>query len=434
MTLNNSLNKRFSPAKSTLLFSLMSTIIISSCSNDTELTNTAQPTQASNQAQTKLNSSSFIKSNPNSLLNKLKSKYKNTNKSAIKTFSTEIPTLPVNTDFKYESKQWHLRQTNVYDAWKYTQGNKDLIVAVIDGGVDYNHPDLADHVIKGPDFADNDADPMDVGGHGTHVAGIIAGNGNVKGIAPNVKIMALKVFSDKDGGTTNALMASAIRYAVKNGASIINMSIGVSTLQKSGDGKDFDSAVNEATANGVNITTSGGNSGYSSVNKSNINEIPVIATDEMDHLASFSNYSNQDLPKAIAAPGQNIFSTVLTSKCQGTPACDKSYDYKSGTSMAAPFVAGTLALIKSAMYDDYLRVVKASGSPTLSFHDFFHSKQNLATSQLGLSITPSMLAEAIMSSCTNKDNRQDVYSMVYEAQRDAVFGYGRVDVGAATKA
>lgn len=355
----------------------------------------------------------------------------------------------VNTNFRFKSKQWHLRDTKALSAWQTTSGNKDLIVAVIDSGVDYNHPDLKGRVILGPDYADSDKDPMDEGGHGTHVAGIIAANGSVKGIAPNVKIMALKVFSEQEKKVntynTSEGIAEAIIYAMENGASIINMSLGSPTLM-SGNTRVLDSAINEAVSKGIVVFTAAGNDAYSNVSsqasvQNNINQIPVIATDETQKISTFSSYSNLDHPKAISAPGVNIYSAMPTSLACNKNLCDMPYQYMDGTSMATPVAAGTMALVMSAMYEDYARLIKEfkkqdPSIPLFTFNEFFHTKQKSAMGMLGLAISPSKLAEQILFSYTNKGNSylQSPRGMVYGATRDAVFGYGIVDAEAATKA
>lgn len=377
---------------------------------------------------------------------KLNGKTKNTQNSVRAFDASETPFKnPVNLNFKYESKEWFLRKTNTFEAWKYTQGNRDLIVAVIDTGVDYNHPDLKNNVIKGSNFAYGNNDPMDDDSHGTHVAGIIAANGNLKGIAPNVKIMAIKVLPATGKKSVNrSAISNAIVYAINNGASIINLSLGVSSLNKYSVGteglKEKDNAISEAVGMGINVVTSSGNEGSGFVSsqasvQSNIYQIPVNATNELDLIAGFSNVSNLDHPKSISAPGVNIYSTIPT-KPECKENCSEPYGYKNGTSMASPVVAGALALIKSAIYDDYVRVEKKlyPDDTIYTYYEFFHSKQKSAAKQMGLTITPSNIAEHLMFSYTNKGNLHDPESMSYESERDETFGYGRVDIGGAVKA
>lgn len=133
-------------------------------------------------------------------------------------------------------------------------------VAVIDTGVDYNHPDLlgfgpSGKVIGGYDFIENDNSPIDTNGHGTEVAGIIAADGNLKGIAPSAKILAYRV-SDTGEGVSSDLIVKAIRQAVTDGANVINISLGVNRTNER-----IDEAINYAVKNGVVVVTAAGNSG-----------------------------------------------------------------------------------------------------------------------------------------------------------------------------
>lgn len=418
---------------------VLTSLITVSCGSDEGITTPGEINKAEN---TQINSKSYVDINKSSLFKGSTIK-KSTNNSSVRVLNTE------STNFRYKTKQWHLRDTKALSAWQTTSGNKDLIVAVIDSGVDYNHPDLKGKVILGPDYADSDKDPMDEGGHGTHVAGIIAANGSVKGIAPNVKIMALKIFSEQDKkvntyNTTEGI-ADAIIYAMENGASIINMSLGRSTLM-TGDTIALDSAINEAVNRGLVVFTAAGNDAYSNVSsqpsvQNNINQIPVIATDEMQKISTFSSYSNLDHPKAISAPGVNIYSAMPTSLACKRNICEMPYQYMDGTSMASPVAAGTMALVMSAMYEDYVNLIKEfqkqdPSIPLFTFKEFFHTKQKSVMGMLGIAIPPSRLAEQILFSYTNKGNSylQNPRDMAYGATRDAVFGYGIVNAEAATKA
>lgn len=133
-------------------------------------------------------------------------------------------------------------------------------VAIIDTGVDYNHPDLfgfgpSGKVIGGYDFIENDNSPIDTNGHGTEVAGIIAANGSLKGIAPSAKILAYRV-SDTGEGVSSDLIIKAIRQAVADGANVINISLGVNRTNER-----IDEAINYAVKNGIVVVTAAGNSG-----------------------------------------------------------------------------------------------------------------------------------------------------------------------------
>jgi len=133
-------------------------------------------------------------------------------------------------------------------------------VAVIDTGVDYNHPDLfgfgpSGKVIGGYDYIENDNSPIDTNGHGTEVAGIIAANGSLKGIAPSAKILAYRV-SDTGEGVSSDLIVKAIRQAVTDGANVINISLGVNRTNER-----IDEAINYAVKNGIVVVAAAGNSG-----------------------------------------------------------------------------------------------------------------------------------------------------------------------------
>jgi len=231
------------------------------------------------------------------------------------------------------------------EAWVTTTGSSSVVVAVIDTGVDYSHPDLAANIWTDPvtgyhgyDYANNDNDPMDDHGHGTHCAGTIGAVGNngvgVAGVNWNVKIMALK-FLDSSGSGYISNAISAIQYANSHGAQVISDSWGgAGNSQALKDAIDASSAVVVCAAgnNGVNTDTS---PQYPSAYPSN-NIIAVAATDDNDNLASFSNYGATSVD--VAAPGVSIYSTYP----------GNLYTTMSGTSMATPHVAGVAALVKAA--------------------------------------------------------------------------------------
>lgn len=354
--------------------------------------------------------------------------------------------------FRYDDLMWHLRKTQTQKAWQITRGNPEQIVAVIDTGLDYFHPAFRGRALMGFDFASNDPDPMDEAAHGTHVAGIVAGNdGNIQGVAPNVKILGIKVFSAQGFAQGDFALARAIRYAVENGASVINMSLGSPTLYDCGGYSDMiravNSAIDEAYAQGVSVVTAAGNEGLDFINgrcsvQQNANQIPVIATNELDQLAGFSNSAGHVHPKAISAPGVNIFSSIPMRLVCNEQRCEMPYDYMDGTSMASPVVAGALALIRSAMYEDYVRTIQrrnaslppAQAQRTLKFREFFHEQAHIAQAQLSLALRPAQLAERLLLSHTNKPSRKIPQGLIYEGQRDPIFGFGRLDIGAGVEA
>src|SRR6266478_5857145 len=207
------------------------------------------------------------------------------------------------------------------EAWNVTNGLSTVIVAVLDTGVDYTHPDLAAAMwtntaeangqpgvdddgdgyvddIHGYDFVNNDGDPMDDHYHGTHVAGTIAAVANngigIAGVAPNVQIMALK-FLDSSGNGTTANAIRALNYAVQMGATISNNSYGGSTAEDADP--LFAEAIHNAAASGHIFVAGAGNSGtdndvagFFPANFDSDNIVSVAATDDNDQLASFSNY------------------------------------------------------------------------------------------------------------------------------------------------
>ncbi len=293
-----------------------------------------------------------------------------------------IKTIPNDPDFP---EQWALDNTGqnggtphadiaVTEAWNLEVGNKGVIVAVVDTGVDYTHPDLAPNIWHNPgeipgngidddgngyiddtigwDFVDAtggasdedyqtpDNDPMDKEGHGTHVAGIIgavANNGiGIAGVAWRCQIMPVRAgykTPSGDGVLQSADAAQAIIYAVENGARVINLSWGDSRKSNL-----IEDAITFAVNRGALICAAAGNENTSSLvypaaSDSNA-VIAVGATDSQDRKASFSNYGDW---VDVFAPGVDIYSTYL----------DNSYREMSGTSMATPQVSGLAALLFS---------------------------------------------------------------------------------------
>lgn len=248
-------------------------------------------------------------------------------------------------------------------AWLKTRGSDKIVVAVLDSGVDYTHPDLVGNIWFRPDnvpqykddelgnfddfrgfnAAENQSDPMDDNGHGTHCAGIIGAEGNndegIAGINWNVQIMPLKFMGRGGFGTTKDAI-EAINYAIdrkRNGVNVrvINASWG-STLYS----KALEDAIRAAGEEGIlfvaaagNASTNNDKSPHYPSNYDLPNVISVAALDRNDNLASFSNYGAKTVH--IAAPGKDILSTWL----------NEDYRDASGTSMAAPQVAGVAALI-----------------------------------------------------------------------------------------
>ncbi len=228
-------------------------------------------------------------------------------------------------------REWHLPAISADAAWDVTQGSASTIIAVIDTGVDYTHPDLSPNVVQGYNFVANNTNAYDDNGHGTHVSGIAAAVGNngygIAGVDWNARIMPLKVL-DAQGSGYDSDVARAIRYAADKGADVISMSLG-----GGGYSQTLQDAINYAYQKGLVIVAAAGNDGTNLISypAAMDNVISVAALDSSDNLASFSNYG-QGLD--ISAPGLAIYSTV--------PGGFATY---SGTSMATPVVSGTAALV-----------------------------------------------------------------------------------------
>lgn len=252
---------------------------------------------------------------------------------------------PVTPNDPYFSSLWGLQSSGDHDidapeAWNLSTGSQDVIVAVVDTGVQYNHPDLSANMWRdsngyyGYDYYNNDNNPYDDNGHGTHCAGTIGGVGNngvgVTGVNWNVKIMALKFLGSGGSGST-ADAISAINYANTHGADVISNSWGGGSYSQSL--KDVIAASSAVVVCAAGNDASNTASYPAAYDCSNI--ISVAASDSSDNVASFSNYHATLVD--VAAPGSSILSTYPTSR----------YEWLSGTSMATPHVSGLAALIKS---------------------------------------------------------------------------------------
>ncbi len=255
------------------------------------------------------------------------------------------------------------------DAWDRTTGSMTPIVAIIDSGIDYRHPDLAANMWEGIgyDFANDDDDPMDDHGHGTHVAGTVGAVGNngvgVAGVAWRTRLMALKFLTAGGGGFTDDAIA-AIEYAVANGAKISNNSWG-----GYGYSQALFDAIQAAGNAGHLFIAAAGNSNFSNdILPAYPASYPlpnIISVASMDHNGNRSTFSNYGVNTVhLAAPGSSIFSTMPNS----------SYGSMSGTSMAAPHVAGVASLVLSqnpgASYTALRAAILNSVTPASNWVDF----------------------------------------------------------------
>jgi thermitase len=243
----------------------------------------------------------------------------------------------------YYSKQWGDDQISGPDAWAQNVDCSNIMVAVLDTGIDYRHPEFGNRIIRGWNFADNNNDVMDRFGHGTHVAGIIGAEGNngvgVAGVAWNVKILAVKVLGDNGQGSTAAVV-NGIKYAADMGARAINMSLGSpdTTIDPA-----LGAAIAYARARGVLVICAAGNNhGDVGSPANDPGAIAVSSTSKFLWWEYLSWFSNRGSKIEVSAPGGGIWSTVPLDPNQ-TGAT--GYSKLSGTSMATPYVTGEAALI-----------------------------------------------------------------------------------------
>ncbi len=246
--------------------------------------------------------------------------------------------VPNDPDYNNSSLVYGPQLMNAPQTWDTTLGDAGVILAVLDTGIDRNHPEFAGRLLPGWDFANKDNDPSDDNGHGTNVAGIAAAGINngigAAGVAGRVTIMPVKVLNDGNSGWWSDVSAG-ITYAVDNGAKVINLSLGGTSGSNS-----MQTAIAYAVSKGVTVVAAGGNNGNTVpfYPASYVNSLAVGAVDSTSTRWSFSNYGdNIDL----MAPGVLIYNTYWTA------AGGSSYIYFSGTSMAAPHVSGAAALMYS---------------------------------------------------------------------------------------
>src|SRR5579883_1839665 len=245
------------------------------------------------------------------------------------------------------------------EAWAKGYTGQGVVVAVLDTGVDYNDTQLKNNIwtnpnndaaqgytndVHGWNFVDNNNNVLDTSqiGHGTHVAGIIAGENNgsgITGVAYNAKIMPVKVL-DNSGSGTDSTITDGIYYAVNHGANVINLSLGGAYPNSA-----LESAIQYASSKKVVVVMAAGNDSADTpdypASYANNWGLAVGAVDQNNQIASFSNYAGANVVDYVTAPGVNISSTIPGNK----------YATYSGTSMATPYVTGVVALMLSANHN-----------------------------------------------------------------------------------
>jgi subtilisin family serine protease len=277
---------------------------------------------------------------------------------------------------------------NATNAWGITTGSEEVVVAVLDSGVDYTHEDLKPNMWTRPasmspyqdeelgsiddengfNAVDNASDPMDENGHGTHCAGIIGAEGEnnlgIAGVNWKVRIMPLK-FMNKGGYGTTKDAIEAINYVIDRKKAGVNVRIISASWGSTQRSRALETVIRKAYENDILFVAAAGNASTnndrnphfpSSYNVPNV--ISVAALDRNDQLAAFSNYGVKSV--AIAAPGVDILSTWL----------GNAYEEKSGTSMATPVVSGVAALIIAEhprmSVDDLRKRLLASTDPIVA--------------------------------------------------------------------
>jgi len=283
-----------------------------------------------------------------------------------------VPLAQIQPDDTYYDKGWHLPKMNVVDTWDITKGD-NVVVAVLDTGVDSNHSDLDYNVLAGWNTVNQDNDSSDILGHGTKVAGVIAALSDneigVTSIAWNATILPIRITNATNGYAYISDIAAGLVWAADNGADIANVSYAVSSSYT------IINAANYMRSRGGVVVMSAGNSGTNLNCQANPSVITVSATGTNDVKAGWSDFGDCI---DVAAPGVSIWTT----KNGG------GYGGASGTSFSAPATAGVLALIKAA-------------------------SQNLTIDEL----------EQVLKDSANKSQFEGDFSIQY--------GYGRVDASAA---
>jgi subtilisin family serine protease len=281
--------------------------------------------------------------------------------------------------------QWGLDNINAVKAWPVSTG-KGVVVAVIDTGIDLGHPDLRGRLVPGYNFVKRGASPQDDNGHGTHVAGVIAaatGNGiGIAGVAPNAKLMPVKVLDATGGGNADAI-AAGIRYAADHGAKVLNMSLGEDVLlgrvaTALGENDGVHAAIDYAWRKGAVVVVAAGNSTVPLCSEPAAAEhVVCVGAVGPDNVRSYYSQGDATSTSAfVCAPGGAGYSAgtgsagigsvddettnILSTVGRGTPEDTRKTGYVAlaGTSMATPHVSGVVALQLARGWSNTLAVAK----------------------------------------------------------------------------
>lgn len=255
----------------------------------------------------------------------------------------------------FKRYQQDMLAINAPQAWSVATGSAQVVVAVLDTGIDYKHPDLKSNIWRDPvtgsrgwNFVRNNGRPLDDNRHGTHVAGTIGAVGNngigVSGVNWNVQLMALKVLDSSASGKISSIIMG-VQYAVAARQKGVNIRVINASLGGPNYSGAFQQAINSAYRAGILFVAAAGNNGSDlrarpSYPAAYDNVLSVAAVDNNGRIAPWSNYS--PIAVQLAAPGVEIFSTIPKRKARRNP-----YGRLSGTSMAAPHVSGAAALLFS---------------------------------------------------------------------------------------
>lgn len=321
----------------------------------------------------------------------------------------------------YFNQQWALNNTgqtggtpdadiDAPEAWDISEGSSGVMLGIIDSGVDPNHQDLNGKVMNGYDFANNDFNPMDDHGHGTHIAGIAAANSNegigIAGVCPKCRILPVKVLTDTGWGYSSWI-AQGIAYATSYGADVINLSLGGTTYSSV-----LHDAIKYAYQKEIAVIAAAGNSGSTPIlyPAKHPESIAVAATDHNDNNPWFSNYGPE---MDIAAPGSSILSSLPNNE----------YTKWSGTSMATPHVtgaAGVLLSLKPDLTPEEMRTCLRETADDLGTSGW---DEYYGAGRLNLETLVSVCGESESSTCHGK-----ACTIIGTAGNDILYGTNDDDV------